>query len=326
MKFRRNKPQAIATVAFNMRPARGPWGGSSTFVDQFSAYLQYRGYRVTYALRGRVDAIVLIDPRDDLENKTFGMDEIRAYKGQHPGCCVLHRVNECDLRKHSDFMDAALAAASPVADHTVFISQWLADYHAERWFDTSRPHSVIYNGADPRIFHPFGASRYRQGETLRIVTHHWADSRIKGFDVYEALDGLLAEGSVRDVQLVVCGRWPADITWRVAETHAPCHGATLARLLRSCHVYLTASKHEPCGMHHVEGAQCGLPLLYHEDGGGINEAGQRYGIGFRDHVGDAIETMRANYEAMRNKVLTEFPSGDRMCLDYANTLQRMLAC
>ena len=98
----------LGRVAFNMRPARGPWGGSSPFVVQLKQYLEKRGYSVSFDLKKKVDVIVLIDPRDDLQFKSFGMEEIRAYKKINPKVKVLHRVNECDQRKDTKFMDELL--------------------------------------------------------------------------------------------------------------------------------------------------------------------------------------------------------------------------
>jgi hypothetical protein len=77
-------------------------------------------------------------------------------------------------------------------------------------------------------------------------------------------------------------------------------------------------------MHHVEGAQCGLPLLYHEDGGGIVEAGRRYGLGFRDDVKSAILSMRDGIADYRRRVFEKMPSGDRMALEYAEIVQGVL--
>ena len=78
-------------------------------------------------------------------------------------------------------------------------------------------------------------------------------------------------------------------------------------------------------MHHVEGAQCGLPLVYHEDGGGVVEAGLRYGLGFRDNVGDVLRAARERYAELHAQVLARIPSGDRMVLSYAEILQSLLA-
>jgi glycosyltransferase involved in cell wall biosynthesis len=313
----------VARVAFNMRPVPGPWGGSSVFVSQLRDVLLQRGYDVRYDLKKPTDVVFLIDPRRD-SNKPFGAPEIAACKRENPQMRVIHRVNECDRRKGTDFMDSMLAEASQVADHTVFIAEWLRDYHCDRWFDTSRSHSVIYNGADPAVFHPIGQQPYDGREPFRIVTHHWSDNILKGFDVYEELDAHLVSGKLKDVEFWVVGRWPDHIKWRAAKTFPPVAGHKLATRLRECHVYLTASRWEPCGMHHVEGAQCGLPMIYHEDGGGIVEAGQRYGIGFRDDVCGAVEQMRDEYGRHRARLFANMPSGQKMCMAFADLVQDLI--
>jgi glycosyltransferase involved in cell wall biosynthesis len=264
-----------------MYPTSGPWGGSSTFVSQLKKFLEWRGFETGFRLNPDIDLIVLIDPRPDLQNKSFGMEDIKKIKQENPEIKILHRINECDQRKATSFMDPLLAEANRIADHTVFISEWLRDYHAERWFNIKRPHSVIYNGADPRIFHPIGTESYSGSVPFRLVTHHWSDNPMKGFPVYQQVDEMIEKGELSDTELWVIGRWPDSIKWKVAKTLPPTHGRDLADKLRSCHAYLTASLWEPCGMHHVEGAQCGLPLIYHQDGGGIVEAGLKYGIGFK---------------------------------------------
>lgn len=78
-------------------------------------------------------------------------------------------------------------------------------------------------------------------------------------------------------------------------------------------------------MHHVEGAQCGLPLVYHEDGGGIVEAGRRYGLGFRDDPSQPLRRMAAEWPAFRAKVLAQLPSGDRMVMEYADICTQLAA-
>jgi glycosyltransferase involved in cell wall biosynthesis len=318
----------LGRVAINMRPVRGPWGGSSTFVQQLTAYLEWRGYETSFALEGEVDVVVVIDPRDDLQSKAFGMDDIARYRARNPDVKVIHRINECDQRKNTQFMDRLLEQANQIADYTVFISEWLLDYHAARWFDRKRAHAVVYNGADPRVFHPVGSAPWseRMGMPLRVVTHHWSDNPLKGFDVYAELDEAIASGALEDTELRVIGRWPSNIKWRSAVTVEPLHGARLAQELRKCHVYATASRWEPCGMHHVEGAQCGLPLVYHEEGGGIVEAGQQYGIAFGNGgVVGALERVRERYRELRAQVLERMPCGDRMVMDYARIIQLLQA-
>jgi glycosyltransferase involved in cell wall biosynthesis len=307
-----------------MRSTSGPWGGSSTFVAQMRKFLHLRGWRTTYRLGPEVDLILLIDPRDDLQLKAFGMDEIIAHRRRYPHVRVVHRVNECDQRKATSFMDPLLADASKHVDFTIFISEWLRDYHAARWFDTARPHAVVYNGADA-VFQPIGQRSWTSGEPLRVVTHHWSDNPLKGFDVYEEVDRLITAGQLPGFELWIVGRWPGRITWKSARTFPPQAGLALANRLRECHLYLTGTRWEPCGMHHVEGAQCGLPLVYHEDGGGVVEAGRKYGVGYREDVGAALQAARADYAGLRARLLAQIPSGDRMVLSCAELFQKILA-
>jgi glycosyltransferase involved in cell wall biosynthesis len=312
-------------VAVSMVPTRSPWGGASPFVWQLQDILQRRGCKVQYHLRGRVDLVFIIDPRNDHPAKRFGLRELRGFRKERPDVPVLHRINECDQRKGTNDIDELLRQTSELADHTVFIAEWLRDYFAAKWFDLSRPHSCIYNGADPAVYHPFGSAVARAGEPLMIVTHHWSDNPLKGFDIYELVDHLIADGKLPGFKLRVIGRWPKSIKWRSAELFGPMTGPPLARKLRECHIYLTASRWEPCGMHHVEGAQCGLPLVYHEDGGGIVEAGKKYGLGYRGDPSEAIRDVAARLPEFRRKVFADMPSGDRMAMDYADICRMLMA-
>lgn len=313
----------VARVAINMRPVRASWGGGNQWLVQLTRFLRACGYAVSCALDGRVDVILLAHASRS-NAVTFWPEEIRAYRSRHPQVRCVHRVNENDQRKGTAHMDGLQAAANAQADYTVFISQWLRDYHAARWFDARRPHTAIVNGADPRSFHPFGSALFRPEGVLRLVTHHWSDHWMKGFAVYQEIDRLIAAGELPKTELWVIGRWPTDIRWQAARTFQPVTGARLATLLRACHVYVTASQWEPGGMHFIEGAQCGLPVLYHLDGGGIVEVAARFGLGFREDIRPAIMAMRERYPALRQAVLRDAPSGDAMCLAYERVIRQVL--
>ena len=78
-------------------------------------------------------------------------------------------------------------------------------------------------------------------------------------------------------------------------------------------------------MHRVEAAQCGLPIVYHEDGGGIVDMCSRYGVGFRDNLEAAVNEAIHRRQELRQQVLRKIPSGDRMVHDYADIIQRLIA-
>lgn len=314
----------VARIAFNMRPIFAAWGGGNQWLLQMSRYLQYNGYHVQYDLSGEVDGIMM--NHGGLTGRlSISLEEVQAYKARNPRVAVLHRINDNDVRKGTSEMDKRLARFDAVADHTVFISEWLRDHHAGIWFDKNKSHSCILNGADPAVFHPVGNRAWDGKEPFRIVTHHWSDNWMKGFHAYREIDELIAAGKLPGIELWIVGRWPKEIVWKAAKTFPPASGADLGALLRQCHGYVTASQFEPGGMHFIEGLQCGLPMIYHEDGGGIVELAQRYGIGFRDDVGAAVNALRDQYSTLRNKVLSAPPSGDGMALAFRETLQRTLA-
>ncbi len=323
MSFLLFKPSPAATVAFNMRPKRGPFGGGNQWLRQVSAYLERCGYAAKFDLGSGVD-LVLGTHAGLSDGLSFSYDEVLAAKQRNPRLLCIQRINDNDVRKGTGEMDKMLAAANRAADHTVFVSEWLRDHHAARWFDAAKPHSVILNGADPAVFHPLGAAVWQPGEPLRFVTHHWSDNMSKGFDVYAEMDGLIADGTLKDVELWIVGRWPSQITWRAAKTFGPCAGAELAAILRQAHVCITASRFEPGAMHPVEAMQCGMPLLYHPDTGGTVELGRKFGVLIEGDLPAAVEKMKSAYAGLRHRVLTEAPSGDVMCASYRRLVQSLL--
>jgi len=316
MKFFGSKP--VGTVAVNLRPRRGSWGGANQWAAQFVRCLEFQGWSVRYDLARRVDAIVLT--HTGLSNHTtFGADEAGSF-----GVPCLHRINDNDVRKETSEMDALLAKSNRVAGHTVFVSQWLRDHHAGIWFDTARPHSVIVPGADPRFFHPVGGRRRLPGEPLRLVTHHWSDNWKKGFDVYREIDELIAGPLSGRCELWVIGRWPSEIRWKTARTFEPTSGAGLAGLLRQCDGYVSASRFEPGAMHVAEGLQCGLPLLYHRDSGGTVDQGKLYGMQIGDNLEATLREFDSRLGGLKKVLMASPPSGSRMANEYLQLVQKLI--
>jgi len=314
----------VATVAVNLKPRSGSWGGANQWTSQLVRFLKYNGWRVRFDLNGHADAIVMT--HTGVSNATtFGVAEVERYKKNNPWLRCLHRINDNDIRKETSEMDLLLADSNRVADHTVFVSQWLRDHHAARWFDASRPHSVITPGADPRFFHPIGNHSPKNGEPLRLVTHHWSDNWKKGFDIYRDIDGLIAERLSGVYELWVIGRWPSDLKWKGAKTFGPASGGKLATLLRQCHGYVSASRFEPGAMHVAEGLQCGLPLLYHRDSGGTVEQGCRYGMEISDDLEKTLMEFHAALPSLRERLISSPPSGSRMAAEYFELIQKLAA-
>lgn len=312
-------------VAIGYHLQEGPWGGGNQFAHSLAEALQHRGDTVRFDLTDNdIDIIVLTDPRARSSNVSFAAGAVLRYLLlKNARALVVHRINECDERKGTRSMNRMLRQANYCADHTVFIASWLQDLNVWRG-DT--PASVILNGADGRVFNPACYKRWDGKEPLRLVTHHWGGNRMKGFDIYEILDQMLAKDEWKKrIAFTYIGNLPAGFSFANARYLPPLQGDVLARELASHHVYVTASVSEPAGMHHIEGAMCGLPLLYRRSGA-LPEYCAGFGIGFDDtDFTAALRQMLEQYGSHVENMAGYTHTAEHMCKEYIDLFDQMLA-
>lgn len=106
----------------------------------------------------------------------------------------------------------------------------------------------------------------------------------------------------------------------------PLSGLCLAQEISSHHVYLTGSINEPAGMHHIEGALCGLPLLY-RNSGALPEYCSGYGIGFDDveEFRRALVRILEEYHHYRALMPAYTNTARRMCQSYLALFDNLMA-
>jgi hypothetical protein len=303
-------------VAIGYRLQPGPWGGGNRFVSALSEALVQAGHRVVFDLtEADIDIILLMDPRSRLPLFSFGAGAILRYLAfRNPRAIVIHRVNECDERKNTRHMNTLLTRANYCADHTVFVGSWLRDLPAWR-AAVPVESSVILNGADSRIFNPQGFIPWTGTKPLKLVTHHWGGNWMKGFDIYTRLDAMLADDAWRErIRFTYVGNLPKGFRFRHAHHVEPLTGQALADELRSHHAYITASINEPGGNHQIEGALCGLPLLYRESGC-LPEYCSGFGVPFSPET----------FEAALNRLMSDYIELAERMGDYPHTAERMTA-
>ena len=283
-------------VMFNRRPISGPWGGGNSFLVNMAKYLKDMGHEVVFDFDYGIDIIFMIDPRPNQNG--YSVNDIYRYKSNFPNVKIIHRINECDQRKNTNTMDSLLLQSNQLADKTVFISEWLAEYFIKKGFN--KEYSVIYNGCDRDIFYPSEKKTYNG--PLKLVTHHWSDNWLKGFDIYTQIDKYLQNND--DFEFTYVGRYNKDYTPKKTKLVEPLHGKELGEELRKHDVYVTASRWEPCGMHHIEGAASGLPILFHKEGGGINEFCKNHGYEYDsfDIFLKQLEQVKDNLVQLRDNI------------------------
>jgi hypothetical protein len=302
-------------AAIGSKPYAGPWGGGNRVVSVLCDALAERGHKVVHALDDAdIDFIVMIDPRVRSPNVCFGAGAILRYLAfRNPNAIVIHRINECDERKNEPFINRKLARANYVADATVFVGEWLTRLPLWRQHLRS-PWFVIRNGSDKRIFNSRGYQAWRGEGPLKLVTHHWGNHPMKGFDVYAALDSLLADPVWRArLDFTYVGNLPKGFAFKNSRYVPPLDGEALAAELRSHQVYITGSQNEPGGNHQNEGALCGLPLIYRTSGA-LPEYCQGFGVPFSGPA-DLVETV--------GRMMREYPRWVAEMPRYQWTAERM---
>jgi glycosyltransferase involved in cell wall biosynthesis len=312
-------------VAIGYRLEHGPWGGGNRFAGALAQALASAGHTVLFDLDDDdIDIILLMDPRARSSNFSFTAGPVLRYLAfRNPRTLVVHRINECDERKGTRTMNRRLRLANYCADHTVFIASWLERLplwrHESAW-------SVILNGADTTVFNANGHHTWNGRDPLRLVTHHWGANWMKGFDVYAQLDRMLESAEWRDrLTFTYIGNLPAGFAFRNARRLDPLDGHALAAELRGHHVYVSASICEPAGMHHIEGALCGLPLLYRQSGA-LPEYCGGYGESFvgPDDFVDALGRILANYDRWQGKMAGYDNTADGMTGRFLDLFNDML--
>ncbi|MES2308271.1 MAG: glycosyltransferase [Verrucomicrobiota bacterium] len=312
------KLRPVQRIAFNQYLLSDSWGGANQFLKQLAPYLAERCFEITYELDPLVTHIFIIDVRP-IVTCTFTIEEAQAFKKRFPNVKVIHRINNCDQKYTAEDLkvpgvgvDRQVVEMTQWVDRSVFISDWLKNYFLEKGFSQDHSSLTITNAADDDCFYPHQTS-WKINEPMKIVTHHWSNNWLKGYKVYQEIDKMIDTGELPGFELTIVGRWPDEIQWKSAKTMAAMNGPALADELRKHHLYVTASQHEPGGMHFIEGMQCGLPVVFQKNGGGICEVACRAGIEFDTDIKTALLQAKMQYTELRGKVLKDAPSGEKLC-------------
>ena len=133
------------------------------------------------------------------------------------------------------------------------------------------------------------------------MTHHWSPNLNKGWDIYSLIDQSINSNSPYEFHYI--GNIPKTIQTENIIFHEPCADRELSRKLSDNHIYLTASINEPAGMHHIEGASVGLPLVFRQSGA-LPEYCTNYGEGFDsiDSAWTAIRKIQNNYSEYAHRM------------------------
>lgn len=286
-------------VSINAQFIDGPYGGGVMVAKSLKKYFESKNVRVVNSLHDDdIDVIFHINPFPFLmRSPQYSFVSAYQYKLKHPETIVVAGVHECDERKGTTYMNRLLVRACAFSDAVVFVASWLVPLLEKAKFSKKKFYRVILNGADEDVFNSKEKKWWNHKQPLRLVTHHWSNHILKGHDIYQQIDEKLADPEFASkYAFSYIGNFPNELSYTHSTVVEPLSGKSLADELRKHDVYITASRNEPAGLHHIEGALCGLPVLYIESGG-IPEYCKGFGIPFTPETFfQALEKMREEYD------------------------------
>jgi hypothetical protein len=311
-------------VSIGSKIKSGPWGGGNLFVVNLKNFLESQNHEVVFNLDDAdIDIILMTDPRFISESSSFDYLDVKLYKKLvNPNSVVIHRINECDERKNTKNLNKFMLKANNVSNYTIFVSSWIKNLYREQGHN--KPSSVIMSGSDTSIFNRDNFITWEKEKKLKIVTHHWGANWNKGFEVYKKIDELLADYYWSGkIEFTYIGNLPKDFYFRNSKHIEPLSGLELSQQLKQNNLYITGSLNEPSGNHHIEAAQCGLPIMY-INSGGITEYCKDYGVEFDvNNIEEKLKTVLKNYDYYYQKMKSYPQSHITMCDEYLRLFKKL---
>lgn len=308
-------------VSLNSKFIDGSYGGGMKFANYLRDYLEKSGVSVVNNLSDdNIDIILHISPFPFIsKSSSYSFFDAFIYKLKHPNVVIIQRVNECDERKGSGHINKLLVKASKYSDFVVFIASWLKPLLENQGMALDKSYRIILNGADEKCFNLMEKKFWDKKEKLKIITHHWSNNYMKGHDVYQKLDGLLNDKEFSEkFDFTYIGNIPKNLVYKNSKILSPISGIELANEIKKHHIYLTATRNEPAGMHHVEGALCGLPILY-INSGALSEYCGGFGLEFNiENFEEKLYEIRRNYDFWVDRIKNYNNTAKKMSAEYLN--------
>ena len=73
---------------------------------------------------------MITEPRKTSESSAFTHLDVKRYLDYvNDKAIVIHRINECDERKNTNYVNKYIIEANKIADQTIFVSEWLKNIY-----------------------------------------------------------------------------------------------------------------------------------------------------------------------------------------------------
>lgn len=299
-------------IYFNRRPVDGPWGGGTKILSAIVQECKNRNHEIFFEEDIRLnycfDIVFCVDPRPI---QTVNFYDVISYKSRNKNSKIIQRIGDLGTHGKPELFEL-LKETTKFSDALVFPSQWAKDY-----LNPPNEKCVVIKNAPLKQF--LVARKNKMfSKKLEVVSHHWSNNSLKGFDTYQKLDEYCKNTNKANFTFI--GRKPNDV---VLSNYIPPQDVDgLVSFLSKHDVYITASKQEAGANHVLEALALGLPVLYHKDGGSINEYCKEFGIEYSyfGEIIDIIENRTEELQAIANRMTYQRSSKD-MAREYVDLFE-----
>lgn len=269
----------------------GPYGGVNQFLKALKKYFEKCG---CYEESIEKADIVLYNSsnftKEVLNVKKHNQNLLFVQRMDGPGSLYTQK---------KDYRDAIASNMNRfVADATVFQSNYSREANYDMGLNRNKFEVTIPNAPNEEIFYSKESNVLPKDRKIRLIASSWSSDIHKGFEAYKYLDDNL---NFEKYEMFFVGNSP--IEFRNIQKMEPLQSEELARMLRSCDIYITASQKDPCSNSLIEAEFCGLPIIALRDGGHPELVGKA-GELFDDHkeIPGLIEKVCINYDSYRDKM------------------------
>jgi len=302
-------------VYINRKPITGPWGGGNKTVAALSEKLQQNGHDVVYRLCDDIDIIFCFDPRSNNIGEWY--HHLFDYKMRH-GAKIIQRVGDLGTHGKPDLTEL-VKQSTKFSDFLIFPSEWARNY-----LKYSEDNCAVINNSPLKDFYNNRNIEHPKTETIKVVSHHWSPNIKKGFKYYKFLEQYIVEKNAK-IKFTYIGATPPGLKFESPTNYYEPIGdnKAISELISQNDIYLTASEEEAGANHVLEALACGLPVVYHKNGGSIVDYCKDYGIGYDsyDSMIDSLNKVFENYEHFKKNVLKYTKTIDDVISEYIDIIE-----
>lgn len=298
------------------------WGGANSFLCALKTEFLSQGIEVTtdtnsdydilfvnsaskgpQKVLGRFGFVDAMKPKSIRNIRKYGYESYTKnfiksflFRKKRKNRKIVHRldgVTQLYGRGNPEFDELQLKINSFV-DYTIFQSEYCLKSFMDFGFNGER-YSTIYNGVNQKIFNIDNKEFYNIDRKLKIASCSWSKGVLKGFET-------IAEYSLLpNVECYFIGRWREEVDPKNVKLLGIMSQIEVAKVLKSCDVFLHPAKNDPSPNVVSEALSCGLPVIY-QPSGGTPELASDYGVPLMSDPIEVIGTMRGNYEKFVEKI------------------------